>query len=97
MLKVINPKQFGFIPDSCTTSLNSTLHNWLEAMDGTSSCVQIALLDYKKAFDIVDHRTLIGKRFCLEIESCVVNWLIEFLRARLQRVKFIESIEAIWC
>ena len=63
------------------------LHNWLEATDGTGSCVRTALLDYKKAFDLVDHGILIGKLFSLGIKSSVVNWLIESLRGRLQRVK----------
>ena len=48
--------------------------------------MRIVLLDYKKAFDFVDHRILIGKLFSLGIKSSVVNWLIEFLGGRLQRV-----------
>ena len=81
LLKVIDPKQFGLILDSCTNfSLISMLHNWLEATDGTDSCVRTALLGYKKAFDLVDHRILIGKLFSVGIKSSVVNWLIEFLR-----------------
>ena len=74
LLKVIDPKQFGFIPDSCTTfSLISMLHNWLEATNGTGSCVRIALLDYKKAFDLVDHSILIGKRYTFQFGNQIIS------------------------
>ena len=57
LLKVIDPEQFGFIPDSSRTfAIISMLHQWLEATDGTGSCVRFALLDYRKAFDLVDHK-----------------------------------------
>ena len=61
LVKVIDPEQFGFIPDSCTTSLSliSMLHNWLGATGGTGSCVRIALLDYKKAFVVVFYRSIL--------------------------------------
>ena len=55
------------------------LYEWLEATDGTGSCVRIsALLDYRKAFDSVDHKLLIAKLFSLGIGPTVVNWLIDF-------------------
>ena len=88
LLNVIDPQQFGFIPDSSTTlAIISMLHEWLEATDGTGSCVRIALLDYRKAFDLVDHKLLIAKLFSLGIKPTTVNWLIDFLRDRSQRVK----------
>ena len=53
--------QFGFIPDFYTTfALISMLHHWFEATDGTGTHVRAALLDYKKAFDLVDHNLLIA-------------------------------------
>ena len=56
MLEFMDPNQFGFVPDSCTTfALISMLHHWFEATDGTGANVRAAPLDYKKAFDLVDH------------------------------------------
>ena len=40
----------------------------------------MALLDFRKAFDLVDHNLLIAKPH-------VVNWIADFLRGRSQRVK----------
>ena len=47
----------------------------------------MVLLDYKKAFDLIDHKLLIAKLLSYGIRSTVINWIIDFLRNRLQRVK----------
>ena len=88
VLECMDPNQFGFIPDSCTTfALISMLHHWFEASDGTGAHVRAALLDYKKAFDLVDHNLLIAKLFSLGAKPIIVNWVADFLRDRYQRVK----------
>ena len=88
MLKCMDPNQFGFVPNSCTTfALISMLHHWSEATDGTGAHVRAALLDYKKAFDLVDHNILIAKLYSLGVKPTIVNWVADFLRNRLQRVK----------
>jgi len=64
----MDPNQFGFIPDSTTTFAPiSMLHHWFEATDGTGAHVRAALLDYKKAFDLVDHNLLIAKLYSLGV------------------------------
>ena len=88
LLKSIDPLQFGFIPGSCTTfALISMLHHWLAATDRTGSTVRVALLDFRKAFELVDHNLLIAKLFSYGIKPYVVNWIADFLRGRSQRVK----------
>ena len=88
MLECMDPNQFGFIPDSCTTfALISMLHHWFEASDGTGAHVRAAILDYKEAFDLVDHNLLIAKLYSLGVKPTVVNWVADFLRNRCQRVK----------
>ena len=88
MLECIDRNQFGFIPDSCTTfALISMLHHWFEATDRTGAHVRAALLDYKKAFDLVDHNLLIAKLYSLGVKPTIVNWVADFLRDRYQRVK----------
>ena len=62
LLNIIDPKQFGFIPGSSTKfALISMLHEWLAATDGTGSAVRVILLDYRKAFDLVDNNLLVAK------------------------------------
>lgn len=70
LLSKIDPHLFGFIPKSCTThAIISMLHSWLAATDGTGSTVKVALLDYRKAFDLVDHNLLIAKLVSYGIRS----------------------------
>ena len=88
ILKWVDPNQFGFIPGSSTTfTLISMFHHWLNACDNPNADVRTVLLDFKKAFDFVDHNLLIAKLYSLSIKPTVVNWIIEFLRDRSQRVK----------
>ena len=63
------------------------LHQWLRATDGTGSTVRTALLDFRKAFDLVNHHILVAKLLSLGVKPSVVNWIIDFLRGRQQRVK----------
>ena len=88
VLSAIDPAQFGFIPGSCTTfALISMFHHWLRATDGTGSTVRTALLDFRKAFDLIDHHILVAKLPSLGVKPSAVNWIIDFLRSRQQRVK----------
>ena len=68
-------------------ALISMLHHWSEATDGTAAHVRVALLDYKKAFYLVDHSLLIAKLYSLKVKSTVVNWVADFLQSIYQRVK----------
>ena len=57
------------------------------ATDGTCSIVRTALLDFRKAFDPVDHHILVAKLLSLGVKPSAVNWIIDFLRGRQQRVR----------
>ena len=88
LLRKMDPKQYGFIPGSNTTlALISIMHTWLAALDGTGATVRIALLDYRKAFDLVNHNLLVAKLSNYEIKPTVVKWIADFLRGRSERVK----------
>ena len=67
--------------------LISLLHEWLPSTDNSNSAVGIVLLDYKKAFDFVDHTLLIAKLFSLGTKLSIFNWIINFLWDRTQRVQ----------
>ena len=45
----------------------------VEATDGTGSTVRMALLDYRKAFNLVDQYFFIGKLFGFGMKPSVVN------------------------
>ena len=62
ILKIIDVNQYGVIPGSSTSqALIKMLHKWSEATDGARASVRILLVDYKKAFDYVDHTIVLSK------------------------------------
>ena len=96
VLPSLNPCQYGFIPRSSTTfALISMLHHWLHATDATGSTIRTAILDFRKAFDLVDHQILISKLFSLGVKPTTVNWIIDFLPNR-QRVKLNGNYYSDW-
>ena len=72
------------------------LHQWLHAMDRNGSTVRIALLEYQKAFDLVDHHLLTPKLFSLGVKPTGINWIIDFLRDRQQRVRLNNNCYSSW-
>lgn len=62
VLKKIEPRQFVTIPDSCTThALISMTNNWYAGTDGNGATARVVLLDFRKAFDLIDHNVLVRK------------------------------------
>lgn len=55
--------------------------------DGNGSLVRMAFLDFRKAFDLIDHHILVGKLQTLDLPCWVVAWVTNFLTDRQQRVK----------
>ena len=53
----------------------------------TDSYVRCLLVDFSKAFDVVDHVVLIEKRAKLKLPSFVHNWLISHLTGRSHTTK----------
>ena len=92
VLDVIRGNQYGAIPKSSTTmALISMLHAWSLGTDGNGATVRTMLFDYRKAFDFIDHSILIDKLCKLDIPRSVVNWIIDFLSDRFQRIKLAEG------
>ncbi len=52
-------------------------HHWLRVTDGSGSTVRTAILDYGKAFELVDHHLLIAKLFNLGVKPTTVNYIID--------------------
>ena len=62
VLKKIDQRQFGTIPNSCTShALISMTHNWYVNTDGNGATARVVLFDFRKAFDLIDHNILVQK------------------------------------
>ena len=84
----LDPKQFGSLKGSSTVdALISMSHCWYSNTDGNGETVRVFLLDFSKAFDRINHKILIKKMHLLNIDKSLINWVIDFLIQRRQRVK----------
>ena len=66
---------------SCETALRSLTNNWLKAMD-SKQAVGAVLLDFSKAFDLVDRSLLLSK---LHTDNTSLRWSESYLHHRTQR------------
>ena len=59
----ISNSQYGGLPRSSTLyALLNLLRNWYRAMDEPQRVIQIIYLDFRKAFDLIDHNIYLNKR-----------------------------------
>jgi hypothetical protein len=62
-------------------------HCWILDRDGNGETVRVFLLDFSKEFDRINHQILMKKMRLLGIDNSLINWVIDFLMQRRQRVK----------
>ena len=61
------------------------------ATNGNSATIKTVLFDYRKVFDLIDHRILVDKLCKLVLPTRIINWIIDFLSERSQRIKLTEG------
>ena len=62
------------------------VHTWLLAAEERKAS-HVVLLDYRKAFDHVDHTVLVTKCKHFDLPNFIIRWLCAFLSNRYQRVR----------
>ena len=79
-------EQHGFRTGrSCLSNLLSTIEDWTHILD-QRDCVDVAYLDFKKAFDLVSHNHLLYKLDKYGINGKIGDWIRAFLENRKQKV-----------
>ena len=63
------------------------MHQWLAALENLGQAVRILFLDFRKAFDHVDHHILLKKLANSGVPDFLTRWVTAFLCERQQRVK----------
>ena len=97
VLARVDANQFGTVPGSNTTvALISMLHSWLCDTDGNGATVRAILLDFRKAFDLIDHKILVRKLMTYSLPSSIITWITDFLTCRRQRVKLSQDCFSEW-
>jgi hypothetical protein len=85
--------QDGALKNSSTVhALVEVMHEWSTATDARGVAVRALLLDYRKAFDLIDHHVLMDKLQSLGLPQFILSWIAAFLYDRHQRVKLGEHM-----
>ena len=84
--KLIHPNQSGFrSKHSCVTALIKIVDHILNEMD-RGNYTGVLLLDFKKAFDMVNHTILLSKLKVYKLDDLSLNWFRSYLSERSQKV-----------
>ena len=84
---LIGPDQFAYKEDSNTTmALVKSQRYWLKWLDREADFEQVLSFDFSKAFDTVPHYILSEKLKATDINPYVINWILDYLNQRKQRV-----------
>ena len=72
------------------------LHSWNKSTDGNGATVRVMLFDFRKAFDLTDHHILLEKLRKFDITKPILQWSMDFLTYRCQRVKLCNDCSSEW-
>ena len=89
---LLRNEQHGFTKNrSCLTNLLTCLDEVTNRVDNGEQ-VEICYLDFRKAFDSVNHRLLLAKLRTNNLHPSVQDWVEEYLSARSFRVRVEEAL-----
>jgi hypothetical protein len=92
---ILSSCQHGFIPGrSCVTQLLVIMDMWTQILDDHGT-IDVAYLDFAKAFDKVPHERLLVKLKGYGVDGQVLGWIRSFLTGRQQRV-VVNGSESPW-
>ena len=83
---LLNNNQSGFRPKhSCFTLLTKITEKWVSAINN-DEMVGSVMIDFRKAFDLIDHQLLLTKLKMYGLNESAVSWMHSYLECRSQRV-----------
>lgn len=84
--KLIHECQSGFRQKhSCQTALVKLIDQWMACIDN-GDIVGTLFIDFRKAFDMVDHSLLIKKLSLYKLSNTALDWFTSYLNTRLQTI-----------
>ncbi len=85
---LLDVNQFGSVKGRSTTlALIKFSHTLFEAADDSANIIRILFVDFRKAFDLIDHNVLCSKLIESMFPSRLSLWSLSFLNDRCQFVK----------
>jgi hypothetical protein len=80
-------EQYGGVPrSSAVLALVYLLHKLNKALDLSQRVIRIVFLDFRKAFDLIDHNVLLDN--CCKVRPGLISWLGSYLSKRMQVTRF---------
>jgi len=80
-------KQYGCRPHRSTThALMAIINEWQSTLD-RGEAIRALLVDFFKAFDLVNHNLLLRKLLNKNVPHCLIKWFFSYLDQRSQRVR----------
>jgi hypothetical protein len=90
--QLLIPSQHGFRPGFSTETAGIEFLDFITKTLDQRLCVDIAFLDYSRAFDTVPHNILCSKLHRYGISGNLLSWISDFLAERRQVVRIIETL-----
>jgi len=85
----IDSRQYGNQKGVSTTHcLIDVYHHMVSGVEKQGNVSTLVLTDFSKAFDLIDHKIAVTKLLNLEVSPILVQWVVDFLTNRKQRVKY---------
>ena len=85
--KLIHECQSGFRQKhSCNTALVKLIDQWMASID-KGDIIGSLFIDFRKAFDMVDHTLLIKKLAQYKVSNTSLDWFKSYLSSRVQSIK----------
>ena len=84
----VDPNQCGSFKKSSTThALVDPLHQCYTSTDASKQYARILLLDFSKAFVLINHNILLQKLASFGLPNIVMKWIANFITERTQQAK----------
>ena len=84
----LDEKQFGNRQGASTSHYLTSMIDYLQqGLDQRNHQATVIAIDYRKAFDLIDHTTAVKKLIDIGVQRELIPWISDFLNERKQRVK----------
>ena len=73
----ISDSQFGGLAgSSAVLTLVCVVHNWYKSMENTGKVVRISFLDFRKAYNLINHNILLGNFMNIGVRPSLIRCMV---------------------
>ena len=80
--KIVNTSQYGFLKGRSTEEAVTTLMEYFYENLNLGNYSVAVLIDFKKAFDTIEHSILLGKLEAYGVRGVALNWFMSYISDR---------------